>query len=147
MMRTVRAAPFVVMATCLAFGCRAPCHALCQLLRLPARMSRRSSSPGTSFAPRPKSSPSSACGPDQPYIEENIRSGTDKLYAKGWFTPNGIELRTIERPDGKINVILYVTELTNFIEEIKYVGTPAPEQNRNWINLPGCASACQCRRT
>lgn len=60
--------------------------------------------------------------PDQAYIEENIRSGTDKLYAKGWFTPNGIELRTVERPDGKINVILYVTELTNFIEEIKYVG-------------------------
>jgi outer membrane protein assembly complex protein YaeT len=60
--------------------------------------------------------------PDQTYIEEQIRSGTDKLYAKGWFTPNGIELRTVERPAGKINVILYVTELTNFIEEIKYVG-------------------------
>ena len=51
----------------------------------------------------------------QPYVEENIRAGTDRLYAKGWFTPNGIELRTVERPDGKVNVILYVTELTNFI--------------------------------
>ncbi len=60
--------------------------------------------------------------PDQAYIEENIRSGIDKLYGKGWFTPNGIELRTVERPDGKVNVILYVTELTNFIEEIKYLG-------------------------
>jgi outer membrane protein insertion porin family len=60
--------------------------------------------------------------PGQPYVEETIRSGTDKLYAKGWFTPNGIELRTVERPDGRINVILYVTELTNFIEDIQYVG-------------------------
>ena len=58
----------------------------------------------------------------QPYVEEQIRSGTDKLYAKGWFTPNGIELRTADRPDGRINVILYVTELTNFIEDIQYVG-------------------------
>jgi outer membrane protein assembly complex protein YaeT len=60
--------------------------------------------------------------PGQQYIEENIRSGTDRLYAKGWFTPNGIELRTVERPDGKVNVIIYVTELTNFIAEIKYLG-------------------------
>ena len=60
--------------------------------------------------------------PGQQYIEENIRTGTDELYDKGWFTPNGIELRTVERPDGKVNVILYVTELTNFIEEIKYIG-------------------------
>jgi outer membrane protein insertion porin family len=60
--------------------------------------------------------------PGQPYLEEQIRAGTDRLYAKGWFTPNGIELRTVERPDGKVNVILYVTELTNFIEDIQYNG-------------------------
>jgi len=60
--------------------------------------------------------------PGQSYLEEHIRAGTDRLYAKGWFTPNGIELRTVERPDGKVNVILYVTELTNFIEDIQYLG-------------------------
>src|SRR5262245_54398620 len=60
--------------------------------------------------------------PGQPYLEEQIRAGTDRLYAKGWFTPNGIELRTVERPDGKVNVVLYVTELTNFIEDIQYKG-------------------------
>jgi len=60
--------------------------------------------------------------PGQQYVEETIRTGTDRLYAKGWFTPNGIELRTVERPDGRINVILYVTELTNFIEDIQYRG-------------------------
>ncbi len=58
----------------------------------------------------------------QNYVEEHIRSGTDKLYAKGWFTPNGIEIRTLERPDGRINVLLFVTELTNFIEDIQYIG-------------------------
>lgn len=60
--------------------------------------------------------------PGQPYLEEHIRTGTDRLYAKGWFTPNGIELRTVERADGKVNVILYVTELTNFIEDVQYKG-------------------------
>ena len=59
---------------------------------------------------------------DYPYVEESVRSGTEKLAAKGWFTPNGIQVRTIERQDGRINVILYVTELTNFIEEIQYNG-------------------------
>ena len=60
--------------------------------------------------------------PEQKYEEDAIRAGTEKLYDKGWFTPNGIEVRTVERTDGRINVILYVTELTNFIEEIKYNG-------------------------
>src|SRR3954451_4281420 len=60
--------------------------------------------------------------PEQRYEEDTIRAGTKKLYDKGWFTPNGIEVRTVERTDGRINVILYVTELTNFIEEIKYNG-------------------------
>jgi outer membrane protein assembly complex protein YaeT len=60
--------------------------------------------------------------PEQKYEEEAIRAGTKRLYDKGWFTPNGIEVRTVERTDGRINIILYVTELTNFIEEIKYNG-------------------------
>jgi outer membrane protein assembly factor BamA len=60
--------------------------------------------------------------PEQKYDEEAIRAGTKRLYDKGWFTPNGIEIRTVERTDGRINVILYVTELSNFIEEIKYNG-------------------------
>src|SRR2546422_583412 len=42
--------------------------------------------------------------PGQQYLEEQIRTGTDRLYGKGWFTPNGIELRTVERPDGRVNV-------------------------------------------
>jgi outer membrane protein insertion porin family len=60
--------------------------------------------------------------PGQRYEEETIRAGTKRLYDKGWFTPNGIEVKTVERPDKQINVIVYVTELTNFIEEIKYNG-------------------------
>src|SRR4051812_27178209 len=59
---------------------------------------------------------------EQKYEEEGIRAGTKRLYDKGWFTPNGIEVKTVERPDGRINVILYVTELTNFIEDIQYIG-------------------------
>ena len=58
----------------------------------------------------------------QNYVEETIRSSIDKLYAKGWFTSNGIELKTIEKPDGRVTVILYVTELTSFISDIQYIG-------------------------
>lgn len=58
----------------------------------------------------------------QNYVEESIRSSIDKLYAKGWFTSNGIELRTVEKPDGRISIILYVTELTSFISDIQYIG-------------------------
>lgn len=60
--------------------------------------------------------------PEQRYIEENIRAGTDRLYAKGWFTPDGIQLRTSELADGRIKVILQVSELSNFIEDIQYLG-------------------------
>src|SRR5262249_56978403 len=78
--------------------------------------------PATRIGPTQDVPAVSALRPGQPSLEEQIRAGTDRLYAKGWFTPNGIELRTVERPDGRINVILYVTELTNFIEEIQYRG-------------------------
>ena len=66
------------------------------------------------------------------YVEENIRAGTDRLYAKGWFTPNGIELRTVEQPDKRVKVVLYVTELTNFIEDIQYIG--ADHLNRSELD-------------
>lgn len=57
-----------------------------------------------------------------PYVEEQVRAATERLNSRGWFTPDGIQVRTIERPDGRINVILYVTELPNFIDEILYNG-------------------------
>ena len=60
--------------------------------------------------------------PEQKYEEEGIRAGTKRLYDKGWFTPNGIVIRTVERTDQKINVILEVSELTNFIDDIQYKG-------------------------
>lgn len=58
----------------------------------------------------------------QNYIEENIRTGIDRLYAKGWFTSNGIELRTVDMPDKRLKLILYVTELSSFINDIQYIG-------------------------
>lgn len=59
---------------------------------------------------------------EQRYVEENIRTGIDRLYAKGWFTPNGIQLKTAELPDGRLKVIVEVSELSNFIEDIQYLG-------------------------
>ncbi len=59
--------------------------------------------------------------PGQVYVEETIRAGVDKLYAKGWFTSDGIQLRTVER-DGAVVVKLIVKELTGFISDIQYVG-------------------------
>jgi outer membrane protein insertion porin family len=60
--------------------------------------------------------------PGEKYVEETIRSAYERLNNKGWFTPNGIQVSTAERIDGRVNLIIHVTELTNFIEEIQYHG-------------------------
>jgi outer membrane protein insertion porin family len=58
----------------------------------------------------------------QIYSEEAVRGGVEKLHTKGWFSTNGIEVRTQELTDGRINVFLYVTELSSLIEDIQYIG-------------------------
>lgn len=121
MMRTVRVAAFVVMGL---LGLLAALHVTRNAYADPPAGKVVAEVLVSGNRIRPSSEILAVFGlrADQSYVEENIRAGTDRLYAKGWFTPNGIELRTVERPDGRINVILYVTELTNFIEEIKYIG-------------------------
>jgi outer membrane protein insertion porin family len=121
MMRTVRVAGFVVMGL---LGVAAALHVTRNAYADPPAGKIVAEVLVSGNRIRPSSEILAVFGlrPDQAYVEENIRSGIDKLYGKGWFTERGIELRTVERPDGKINVIIYVTELTNFIEEIKYVG-------------------------
>lgn len=57
-----------------------------------------------------------------PYQDERVQEGVNRIYSKGWFTPNGIEVRTIEKPDGTLTVMVFVTELTNFIRDVIYRG-------------------------
>lgn len=56
------------------------------------------------------------------YQDERVQEGVNRLYSKGWFTANGIEVRTLESSEGKITIVVYVTELTNFIRDVIYRG-------------------------
>ncbi|MEZ6143674.1 MAG: outer membrane protein assembly factor BamA [Zavarzinella sp.] len=60
--------------------------------------------------------------PGQAYTYETMREGVRRLHQTGWFAANGIEERTVELPDQRIQVILYVKELPNMITDIKYLG-------------------------
>ena len=128
MMRSARAAAIVVAA---ALGVPPPCRsaATSPPPPRPARKSPRSSSPATRSATSQDILAVFGLRPGSSTTEDTIRAGTKRLYDKGWFTPNGIEIRTVERTDGRVNVILYVTELTNFIEEIKYNGAQHHQQD------------------
>jgi outer membrane protein insertion porin family len=50
--------------------------------------------------------------------EDDVR----RLTAKGWFTGDGVRIETRERPDGKVDVIVQVRELTSVVNEIVYRG-------------------------
>jgi len=58
----------------------------------------------------------------QRYSEIMATDDVGRLLAQGWFPPNGVQLATSERPDGKITVIVNVNELPSTVREIIYRG-------------------------
>ncbi len=57
-----------------------------------------------------------------PYDEATAQQDVQRLYNTRWFTPGGIRILTQTEADGRITVMVHVTELTNVIQEIHYVG-------------------------
>lgn len=55
---------------------------------------------------------------DQALIQEDVR----RLQNTRWFTPDGVRVLTTDESDGRISVTLFVTELSNTIQEIVYHG-------------------------
>ena len=55
---------------------------------------------------------------DDATIQEDVR----RLYNTRWFTPSGIRILTTNETDGRVTVMVYVTELTSTVQEIVYDG-------------------------
>lgn len=62
----------------------------------------------------------------KPYDDATIQEDVRRLYNTRWFTPSGIRILTTNEADGRITVMVYVTELTSTVQEVVYDGA-APE--------------------
>jgi outer membrane protein assembly complex protein YaeT len=58
----------------------------------------------------------------KPYDEATIQEDVRRLYNTRWFTPSGIRILTQNETDGRVTVMVYVTELTSVIQEVVYAG-------------------------
>src|SRR5262245_33279908 len=60
--------------------------------------------------------------PGQPYSQITAQDDVKRLYAKGWFTADGVRIETRIRPDNTVDVIVRVEELTGTVQKIEYRG-------------------------
>ncbi len=58
----------------------------------------------------------------KPYDDATIQEDVRRLYNTRWFTPSGIRILTTNEGDGRVTVMVYVTELTSTVQEIVYDG-------------------------
>ena len=58
----------------------------------------------------------------KPYDEARLQEDVRRLHATKWFTPGGVQVHTKNEPDGRVTVMLYVTELTSTVEDVQFVG-------------------------
>ena len=58
----------------------------------------------------------------KPYDEAVMQDDVRRLHATRWFVPGGVQIHTINDPDGRITVLVYVTELTSTVQEVHYIG-------------------------
>ena len=60
--------------------------------------------------------------PGKRYSDTTAQEDVGRLLAEGWFPTNGVQVAIQDRPDGKIAVIVSVTELPSTVQEILYRG-------------------------
>jgi outer membrane protein insertion porin family len=60
--------------------------------------------------------------PGVPYEEATVQEDVRRLHATKWFTPGGVQVLTKNDPDGRVTVLVYVTELTNVVQDVQYLG-------------------------
>ena len=58
----------------------------------------------------------------KPYDDATIQEDVRRLYNTRWFTPSGIRILTTNEGDGRVTVMVYVTELTSTVQEVVYDG-------------------------
>lgn len=60
--------------------------------------------------------------PGRPYDEALIQEDVRRLHATKWFVPGGVQIHTRNEADGRVTVFVYVTELTNTVQEVEFLG-------------------------
>jgi outer membrane protein insertion porin family len=58
-------------------------------------------------------------------VQEDVR----RLNATKWFVPGGIQIITKVDPDGRITILVYVTELTNTVQDLQFLGAQHLSRN------------------
>jgi outer membrane protein insertion porin family len=74
--------------------------------------------------------------PGVAYEEATVQEDVRRLHATKWFVPGRVEILTRADADGRVTVLVYVTELTSVVEDLQFVG--AQHMNRTELqNLCG----------
>ena len=60
--------------------------------------------------------------PGKAYDEARLQADVQRLHQTKWFTPGGVQVHTRNEPDGRVTVMLHVTELTSTVEDVQYPG-------------------------
>lgn len=60
--------------------------------------------------------------PGKPYDEGLMQEDVRKLQSTRWFTPGGVQVHTKPDETGRVLVFVYVTEVTNTVQDVIYEG-------------------------
>lgn len=71
--------------------------------------------------------------PGVAYEEATVQEDVRRLHGTKWFVPGGVQVLTKNEPDGRVSILVYVTELTNVVQEVHYLGAQhmSPTELRN----------------
>lgn len=56
------------------------------------------------------------------YEEATVQEDVRRLHATRWFSPGGVQVLTKNEPDGRVTILVYLTELTNTVQDVQYNG-------------------------
>src|SRR5262245_7306741 len=56
------------------------------------------------------------------YEEAVVQEDVRRLHGTKWFTPGGVQILTKSEPDGRVTILVHVTELTNTVQDVQFKG-------------------------
>ncbi len=60
--------------------------------------------------------------PNVAYEEAIVQEDVRRLHATKWFVPGGVQILVRHEPDGRVAILVYVTELTSVVEDLQFLG-------------------------
>jgi outer membrane protein insertion porin family len=76
------------------------------------------------------------CRPGTTYDGAKGDADIRRLQATKWFTPGSVQINTFTEPDGRVQVIVRVSELMSTVEDIQFLGAQHLSKS-DLINLVG----------